>query len=164
MSEECIIAIDPGSKSTGVAWFIGGKLVRLETYAAEGERASRTQQIVADILKGLDAVPTYIVMEDPLLQGKSNNSMQRFIGALEYALLEHYFLKQIEYIHPMSVKKAMGYGGKDKQEVAAAAKDMLKTAEEKKLVSKAIKSNAFDATDAVAIGLTYFIHKEKEGA
>lgn len=160
MSSEHLLAIDPGSNKTGVALFRDGVLVATGTFTGNGERAERTFEIVESLLNYIPSNVSYVVMEDPLLKGKSNNSMQRFIGALELALLREYRLKQVSYIHPQTVKKMMG-AGQDKKDMAWAAFKMLESDAEKDILTAAIEREAFDETDAVAIGLTYLV---KQGA
>lgn len=156
-----LLAIDPGSNKTGVALFKGKKLQSTETFEAPGERPDRTASIVKRlILKHKMQSISIIVMEDPLLKGKANNSMQRHIGALEHALLAHYKLKKVEYIYPQTVK-AILKAGQDKKDMAWAAYKLLTTDEEKDILAGAIEREEWDATDAVAIGLAYFKQTEK---
>lgn len=154
-----LIAIDPGSKSLGIAVFDHKSRKLIEAYSLKSSYeaySNRIKQLCRalklQIIK-LDQTEV-VVCEDPLLRGYANNVMQRLIGALE-ASLEPVF----NFIHPMTVKKALGSGTLDKDKVAKKALKLLKTDEEKALLNAAITRKDYDATDAVAIGLTYLIQK-----
>lgn len=155
-----LVAIDPGTNAIGVALFKGTRLIEARTISASGQRYLRTKTIIKNLMAYLtENVPEEfnwevegltVVCEEPLLRGKSNTAMQRLLGQLEFL-----FQAQIHYFAPTQVKKAMGAGTLDKFEVALAAGAMLETDEEQIIMADLIIKEEWDATDAVAIGLTY---------
>lgn len=159
-----LIAIDPGSNKSGVAIFKDGALVHATTINAKQSLSLQLKRVMlaADVFFHIDSLfdtfkidpnqfDTYqVVSEEPFLQGKSNTSMQRYLGNLE-----EMFVGRINYIHPMTIKKFMGSGDSDKLSMALAAGEMLKTEAEQEVLAKAINEEAYDATDAVCVGLCY---------
>lgn len=160
-----LIAIDPGTKSLGIAYFDNGILKDTFTLTSYGnDRQGRQVEIMQQMALTLGQIPFdgagpfRIVCEEPMLMGKSNNAMQRMLGALEW---EFHAVGGLEYISPMSVKMHMGSGKLDKFEVALAAGALLTTDEEQEMMASLISNEAWDATDAVAIGLCFIkeLHK-----
>lgn len=161
----CVFAIDPGTYSCGTAFFMDGTLVDVYTVKSKGkERQGRLQEIVDGVVRQRDLCIEKIpdneidhhisfICEEPLLRGKSNNVMQRLLGALEY---QHPCL---HYISPSTVKRLMGHGDLDKLQVALAAGELLTTDEEREKMAQLVANEDWDATDAVAIGLCYIRFK-----
>ena len=165
-----LIAIDPATKKLGYAVFDKGVLEETGTLEAyDKNRLNRSMELISrialiirevrySIIDSEDSIKT-VVIEDPMLRGKANTTMQRFIGALEFSILDNapasIFFKSIHYIRPTTVKRAMGHGRYDKLEVALGAGELLTTDKEKEILADAVDREAWDETDAVAIGLTY---------
>jgi len=152
-----ILAIDPGSNTFGYAIFSDGQLIDAGSYSTiKSDRLEKMFDIVSKIA---DLIFTYepdtVVSEEPLLQGKSNTSMQRLLGWTE-CLAFHLNEYTIQYIPPMSVKAYFGSGKFDKLELAIAVKRHLIKSD---IFDKLVQAQAWDATDAVAVGLMY-IEKE----
>lgn len=147
------LAIDPATKKCGVAWFKEGQLMTAATFQTKKtDRIERCRDILVKIVLLRDKIKTnLIVCEEPLLQGKANQTMQRFLGGLEACIP----YKEFVYIHPMTVKKQLGSGTLDKLAVAKAAKKILKRKVDKEFIQKKIEAEEWDTTDAVAIGLAY---------
>lgn len=162
-----LLAIDPGSNKVGIALFKNKKLVATQTLHGNQDFDSQRKRVklaydtflwLEEVFSKYEIDPNLqnsyeVVCEEPLLQGKSNTPMQRFLGALE-----ELYQGRLNYLHPMTIKARMGRGTLDKMEVAVAAGERLTTENEKELVADAIYREAFDETDAVAIGL---VHMEK---
>jgi len=144
-----ITSIDPGSNNCGLAYFSpNGTLLWTKTLTTNKKSPfNRRLDIAYQLDAALERMTT--VCEEPLLLGRNNNGMQRLLGMLEF------LDPKIHFIHPMTVKKTMGSGTLDKLEVALAAGERLKTEEEKELMADIIAREAWDESDAVAIGLTY---------
>jgi hypothetical protein len=157
-----LIAIDPGSNKLGVAIFEDNILLNAITFKAKaGESLARFEDLTGQFCEWMDHSP-YVsrnksaILEDPLLQGKANNVMQRFIGFLLYDLLYYCELQiprdKIYFVHPSTVKSR--FGSIDKDKLAVAAYQELNEAEQL-IINPLIDSKDFDATDAIAIGLTH---------
>lgn len=150
-----LLAIDPASHKTGIAIFNNGSLLRTETLETDAKtplaRRLQMAELINSILKFTE--PDLIISEEPMLQGRNNNGMARLLGYIEYLTRGN-----VVFIHPSTVKKAMGHGGKDKLEIALAAGRLVKTEKEQDLIADLIAKEAWDETDAVAIALT---HMEK---
>lgn len=103
-----MLAIDPATKRCGLAFFVDEHPVKTETIVSEKkDRFIRTTEIVYLIhLAIANFRPHTLVVEDPLLQGKSNNTMQRLLGQIEALSIRHGL--QPIYIAPMTVKKNDG--------------------------------------------------------
>lgn len=153
-----LLAIDPATKKLGAAYFHHGDLLCSTTIISIGrDRQGRQQEIITNLLAWIvKNVPetndqVQVVCEEPMLRGKANNSMQRILGALEWAFVP----TGMEYVAPKTVKKIMGSGNLDKLEVALAAGKRVKNKKAKNLVADMIEREAWDESDAVAIGLTW---------
>lgn len=156
-----VFAIDPGTYSCGIAMFANNQLVNTSVVVSKSaSRQARLEEITSQVqrkfLEFTDSVEESVsddyftvVCEEPLLRGKSNNSMQRLLGAFEH------MFAAVQYIAPTTVKKFMGHGTLDKLEVALSAGEMLKEDSEKEILAQAVSQEQWDATDAVAIGLCY---------
>ena len=153
-----LLAIDPGSNTLGWAVYIDGILVNTNAYSTM--KSNRIEKMFDMVSRLSELIFDYeidtIVSEEPLLQGKSNTSMQRLLGWTE-CMAYHLNEYEIHYISPMSVKAYFGSGKFDKEQLAAAVRKRLPITDE---FDKLIKDQKWDATDAVAIGLM-FIEKEK---
>lgn len=145
-----ILAIDPGSNKCGLAFFNESGLYYTHTILTKEKDPMKRRYDILTTLGKYITVSEKTVSEAPVLMGMNNNGMQRFLGVIE-------FLSKAgaDFIHPMTVKKAMGSGTLDKLEVALAAGEKLKTEKEKELMASIIEREAWDESDAVAIGLTY---------
>ena len=152
-----ILSIDPGSNTFGWAIYKNNELVDAGSYSTmKSNRFEKMFDIVSKISELIFThEPTIIVSEEPLLQGKSNTSMQRLLGWTE-CLAFHLNEYTIQYISPMSVKAYFGSGKFDKLELAIAVKRHLIKSD---IFDKLVQAQAWDATDAVAVGLMY-IEKE----
>lgn len=147
-----LFGIDPGTNKCGLACFKDTTLLYTTTITTPfKDRLLRQKNILyklAELVTHTSHEAT-IVSEEPMLQGKANQTMQRFLGAMESAFVK------INWVHPMTVKKAMGSGSLDKMAVALAAGEKLETAAEKEIMADIIAREAWDESDAIAIGLTY---------
>jgi Holliday junction resolvasome RuvABC endonuclease subunit len=164
-----LIAIDPSTTSLGVALFTSGKLKQARTFRGlpKNERSKRQRQVTRQLLKWLEEMSLVpvdqpemfdVACEDPMLQGRANQAMQRVIGALEEAIGTPFF-----FIHPMTVKRVLKHGSADKPAVLKACQERL--AHDPKAVEllEWIKDEkAYDESDAVAVGLAYFQLKEEQ--
>ena len=154
-----LLAIDPGTNKTGLAWFNKETLVGTLTMDASLNRVplERRKQLAMDLTCFLNLKSFQLVIcEEPMLLGKSNTPMQRYLGMIELLIKD-----SLKFIHPKTVKKLMGCGSLDKQEVALAAGGLLTTSAEQDILAEAIHREAWDETDAIAIGLA-FIKQLKE--
>ncbi len=166
-----LISIDPATKSLGYAIFVEEKLTRTGTLlSAHKNRTDRTQEITGDILdilekageapKGSRYEPvSEAVIEDTLFRGKANTTFQRFLGALELSLItfadSDITTNSIYYIHNQTLKRVMAGGKQGKLLVAEGAMSWLKIKAEKAIMRDAMRRQAWDETDAVALGITY---------
>jgi len=149
-----LVAIDPGTKKVGLASFHDKTLYYLRT--ATSKNSDRLQRCL-DILWFLEEeikTADMVVIEEPKMMGKYQFMMDRFIGMIEYLCVEDNI--PIYYIHPMTVKsymkvKKMG----DKKELAKKAIKKLKKPRERSLMRRHTAAEDWDATDAVAVGLTW---------
>jgi len=144
-----LVAIDPGSNKCGVAIFYGKHLVDTKTITTDAPTPLLRRISIANQLRNT-LKEVKVVSEEPLLLGRNNNGMQRLLGYLE--LLTQ---GSVQFIHPMTLKKKLGGGKLDKLEVALAAGERLQTEEEREVLANAIQREAWDETDAAAIGLVY---------
>jgi Holliday junction resolvasome RuvABC endonuclease subunit len=147
-----LLAIDPASNKCGIAFFREGKLVATRTITSTAETPLARRMDIARQLQKVYYPNLFegVVSEEPLLLGRNNNGMQRLLGYLEL-ITEG----KVSFIHPMTIKSKMGHGSKDKLEVALAAGEHLKTEDEKEIIADIIRREAFDESDAVAVGLVY---------
>lgn len=154
-----LLAIDPGSNTLGWAVFVDGMLVNADSYSTM--KSNRIEKMFDMVSRLAELIFDYdidvIVSEEPLLQGRSNTSMQRLLGWTE-CMAYHLNGYEINYIAPMSVKAYFGSGKFEKPELAKAISRYLTYS---KIFDILIKNQKWDATDAVAIGLM-FIKKEAE--
>lgn len=163
---DILLSVDPGSNACGFAIFEDGKLLAAKTMLAtkNGSSLKRFEEISGEFLDWFDGLPVprvyenprTVVLEDPLLRGKSNNVMQRFIGFLVNDLIRYADLSiptsSVHFVHPSTVKSR--FGSIEKEAVAVGAYHELDVAE-KLIIDPLIDAKDFDATDAIAIGLTY---------
>lgn len=166
-----VLAIDPASYKLGIALFDDRRLFAAATLEATGSnRLGRMSTMIDRLGHVLNFYrPDTVVIEDPLLRGRGNSIMERLKGIIEASTeiligwpKEQSIENIIYYIHPTTVKKYMGSGSLDKLEVALAAGEMLESADEKELIADLITKEEFDATDAIAIGLSYYLKYENE--
>lgn len=167
-----LLAIDPASYKLGVALFENGRLIGAKTIEVKKgiERLERMSLMIDKLAEIMNYFhPETVVVEDPFLKGHGNPIMERLKGCIEATtqIILGWPTKQsindmLYYIGPTTVKKYMGHGGKDKLEVALAAGDMIHTEEGKELIADLIRKEEWDATDAIAIGLSYYLKYEPE--
>lgn len=152
-----LLAIDPGSNTLGWAIFVDGLLVNADSYTTlKSNRIEKMFDMVSRLSELIfDYSVDVIVSEEPLLQGRSNTSMQRLLGWTE-CMAYHLNEYEINYIAPMSVKAYFGSGKFEKPELATAVRRHLTDTGQ---FDNLIQAQKWDATDAVAIG-TMFIEKE----
>lgn len=167
-----VLAIDPASYKLGIALFENGALIGATTLNAVGsDRLRRMSYMIDRLAETLNFYrPDVVVVEDPLLRGKGNGIMERLKGIIEATTEimvgwpnDRQIADFMFYIPPTTVKKYMGAGTLDKLEVAMAAGDMLHSEEEKEMIADLIEKEEWDATDAVAIGLSYYLKYLPEG-
>lgn len=143
-----LLAIDPGSNKLGLAFFMNGELVGTRTLTtSETEPLKRRLDIANQLAEYIDLFDS-VASEEPLLLGRNNNAMQRMLG-----VIEHLTKGKVIFCHPMTLKAFTGSGSNDKLDMALAIGEMLNKDSEKELLAKAITEEAFDETDAVAVGL-----------
>lgn len=151
-----ILAIDPGSNKCGLAWFKDGLLVKTETRCTTSDTPLKRRLEIGSFLCDEIENADFIISEEPFLLGQNNNGMQRLLGYIEQITNG-----DVTFIHPMSVKKAMGRGSLDKEEVKTAVSKMLTDEDLKSFgignYESLFLSKRYDETDAIAIGLTYLI-------
>lgn len=150
-----LLAIDPGTNSTGLALFQDDKLITAGSVhaSATAERYIRTKVILNQLLayssgygfKRTHETKQILACEEPVTKGHASVALNRLLGGIE-ALFENKPL----YIAPTAVKKAMGKGTLDKKEVKLAALTILTEDERAVLIS----GDDYDMYDAIAIGLT----------
>lgn len=149
-----VLAIDPGSYKTGLAMFVNTELTNTSTIEVKITDPKYRRMTMIQRLDDYMMFnrPNIVICEEPYLRGPANNGMQRLLGCIEWL---NFGFAPLTFIHPMTVKKKMGAGTLDKLEVALAAGKLLKTDQEKEIMARAIAREAWDETDAVAIGLTF---------
>ena len=162
-----LLAIDPASYKLGLALFEDGVLLGAQTVeaAANLDRLARMSYMIDKVAEVMTYFrPETIVIEDPFLKGKGNPIMERLKGCMEATTqiilgwpTERSITDMIHYIAPTTVKKYMGSGSLDKLEVATAAFSFIHTEDGKELLAELIESKEWDATDAIAIGLSYYL-------
>lgn len=145
-----VLAIDPASNKCGIAVFDDNALEKTLTLVSTAKTPLTRRLDIAIQLAPLIATADVIVSEEPFLQGKNNNGMQRLLG-----MIEKISGGSVVFFHPMSIKKALGSGTLDKLAVALAAGERLVTDGEKEMLAQVIDREAWDESDAIAIGLTY---------
>lgn len=164
-----ILAIDPASSSCGFALFYpDGELFDLGHVRSKGLGVSARYSISTQILQLVARFsPSVMVCEEPKLGGRfqttSQTGMDKLLGQLEYMMLSNFTtLGGIYYYHPMTIKSTVGGSGKaSKLDVALGCGEFLTSEVAQELLSSAIKIEDFDATDAVATGLTYILKEVK---
>lgn len=152
-----ILAIDPGTKSCGLAYFLNGQLVETASVKIDSKDSEVRILYIVDFIQKIlspEIAITEIVCEDPLLQGRNNNTMQRFLGALNYALPSIPF----NYIAPMTLKAYYGMAKEDKLSLANSLISCCSPSE-KSLINEAIQLEAYDETDAAALGIMFLESK-----
>lgn len=152
-----LLAVDPGTKTCSIAWFIDGTLAETITIKSDNQERWIRQYEIITALQGYLRRADQVVSENPMMQGIAAQSMHKFLGALEYARGN-----EVHWVHPMTVRKAIAGSGKaDKLEMAIAAGAMLKTEAEQDILAQLVADEDFDATDAISIGL-YWLGKQGE--
>ncbi len=142
-----LLAIDPGSNKLGLAFFISGCLIATKTLLTDKQTPLERRLDMADKLAVFTEEVDNIASEEPLLLGLNNNFMQRLLGYIEL-LTEG----RVKMVHPMTLKKFTGSGSSDKLDMALAIGEKLNEAEQN-ILADAVNREAFDETDAVAVGL-----------
>ena len=164
-----ILSIDPATSSCGFALFYpDGTLFDAGHVTSSGSSYSARFEIVIkldELVKRFS--PTILICEEPKLGGRfqtnSQTGMDKLLGQIEYWALKELSSKlPIYYFHPMTIKSIVGGSGKaSKLDVAMGCGEYIKTAYEQNLLASLILVEDFDATDAVAVGLTYLKKEEK---
>lgn len=166
-----LLAIDPGSQLLGIALFEDGILTGASTLEiTKGERLERVSCIIDKLAEVMNFFkPDIVVVEDPFFRGRNQSLFERMKGSIEATAAiilgwptDRELKDIIIYISPTTVKKYMGSGSLGKLEVALGAGDLVHTADEKELIANLIDREEFDATDAIAIGLTYYLKYKPE--
>lgn len=159
------LAIDPGNNKTGFAYFNEAYKL-LDVGHLDVEHLDSIHNKRHAIGAGLGALKYYlerqygdrpirVICEEPIMQGKANQQMQRLLGVAE-TFFDHPF----HYYNPLTVKATMGSGRFEKPEVAKAVSTyvaMSATEGAQKAYLSAVDKKNWDMTDAIAIGLTHFI-------
>lgn len=146
-----LLAIDPASNSSGYAFFEDGTLLFASKFVSSAETPLKRRIQTAIHFHQLFDQCDVVVSEEPMLQGRNNNGMNRLLGMFEFGNPE------ICWVHPLTMKKEIaGTGKAEKLDVAIAAGSFLKSEKEKEILAKAISEEEWDLTDAIAIGLSYF--------
>lgn len=143
-----LVAIDPGSNKCGLAFFINGLLVATKTLLTDKKTPIERRLDIADKLSVFMETVDSVASEEPFLQGQNNNGMQRLLGCIE--LLTN---GKVSMVHPMTLKKFTGSGSSDKLEMALAVGEKFNTEAEQEILADAINREAWDETDAIAVGL-----------
>lgn len=149
-----LVAIDPGSNRCGLAFFTDGVLIDTQTLITSQSLPLTRRLHIADQLSDHLKNAAAVASEEPLLMGRNNNFMQRLLGMIEF------MYPRVAFFHPMTLKKYFGSGKLDKLELALAVGERLKTEREKEIIADIIAREAFDESDAVAVGLIYLGHLE----
>lgn len=144
-----LLAIDPASYKTGLAWFERGKLVRTQTITSKAKTPLDRRLDIAEQIGKQMILVDEVASEEPNLQGRNNNGMNRLLGVIEFLSAGN-----VHFVHPQTMKKFY-QAGQEKLDVALAAGELLETEEEKEVLADAIAREDFDSTDAVAIGLMF---------
>lgn len=155
-----LLAIDPGSNKCGLAIFEDGNLKETLTLTSNETTPLHRRLDMAWQLEECLKTVDIVVSEEPLLLGRNNNGMQRLLGYIEFLTYESQVI--LHFRHPMTIKKAMESGSSDKLDIALAAGRFVKTDKEQDLIADAISREAFDETDAVCVGLTYFKERQSD--
>jgi Holliday junction resolvasome RuvABC endonuclease subunit len=142
-----LVAIDPGSNKLGLAFFINNILVATKTLTTDKQTPLERRLDIADKLQVFIEAEADIASEEPLLLGRNNNFMQRLLGYIEFITGG-----AVKFVHPMTLKAYTGSGSNDKFEMALAIGEKLSD-KEQEILAAAISREAFDETDAVAVGL-----------
>lgn len=158
-----IIAIDPSSSSLGYALFTkAGDLVAAGSVKSTlPGGALKRFEITTKLAEAVKRDPlTTLVCEEPKLGGRwqtaSQTGMDKLLGQLEFWFLDNYGVSEVSYFHPMTIKAQIGGSGKaSKLDVALGAGEFLSSEDEKEVLAKLIDEEDFDATDAIAVGLTH---------
>lgn len=143
-----LLAIDPASNKTGLAFFIDEVLVATKTITSDGSTPLARRLSMASKIEPFIETVDKISTEEPHLMGVNANGMNRLLGYIEFMTKG-----KITMVHPMTLKKFTGSGSSDKLEMALAIGQMLKTDQEQEILANAIIREAWDETDAVAVGL-----------
>lgn len=142
-----LLAIDPGSNLTGLAFFIDNKLVATKTLTTDKATPLERRLDIADKLSVFIETVDNVASEEPFLLGQNNNAMQRLLGYIE--ILTN---GKVKLIHPMRLKAYTGSGSNDKLEMALAIGEKL-SEDEQEILAEAVSREAFDESDAVCVGL-----------
>lgn len=158
-----ILFIDPGVNSAGVVLYEGSQCILarpiVTTKLAKPTQfcamASAIRVAVASKIDKVDLT----VYEEPNLSGRflsrSQRTMDRFIGALHQEISQHLHCKDFIGIHPMTLKAFFQATKTDKLDMAIKAGQML-PAQSQEILAEAIRTEAFDVTDAFALAAKYF--------
>lgn len=141
------LAVDPGSNKLGLAFFISGCLIATKTLISTEITPLKRRLDMVDKLSVFVETVDKVASEEPFLQGQNNTGMQRLLGGIE--LLTN---GNVQFVHPMTLKKFTGSGSSDKLDMALAIGERL-TEKEQEILADAINREAWDETDAVAVGM-----------
>jgi hypothetical protein len=164
-----LLAVDPGTKAMGVALFDNSVLIAADTIEVPtGDRLERMEILLDKFVYVLQYYkPDRVVIEDPLLRGAGNATMERLKGSLEACCQvwlnwcsdatppPFSMSRDLYYLGPTAVKKHMGDGDLSKQSMAAAALEIASTPAERELIQYCIDAEKWDSTDAICIGLVF---------
>lgn len=142
-----LLAIDPGSNKLGLAFFISGCLIATKTLTTTEKTPLERRLDMVNKLEVFTQEIDQVVSEEPLLLGRNNNGMQRLLGYIEFITGG-----TVGFVHPMTLKKFTGSGSSDKLDMALAVGEKL-SEKEQDIMADAINREAFDETDAIAVGM-----------
>ena len=162
-----ILFVDPGVNSSGMVLMEDNKLILSKTIETKkgvkpNQLVNMAWQIATTINKacwGDTPELSLLVYEEPNLSGRflsrSQRTMDRFIGALMYAVNDRGGCLEFVGVHPMTLKAFYGAARTDKLDMAIKAGGLLPPDFQEALL-EAIEKEEFDTTDAFALAGRYF--------
>lgn len=109
---------------------------------------------VNDFLLGYP--PDLISLEYSVYMGDANVNFLKCLGSIENKISSDLYYKML-YVYPTSVKKTMGGGKLEKDQVAEALKTVFVGRKDKNFIQKLIDQKLWDCTDSIAIAYTGYI-------
>lgn len=155
--------IDPGTSTspTAISFWNNGKLIGTDSLKSDPKASLRKR--IWHICHAIEYClvpeydPIFVCIEESVYLGKANTSLQKLLGALEYAIPKD---ATVYTVNPATLKKYYGKGNLDKLGVATAVKCKLSTFQECSMIQKCIDNEEWDVTDSIAIGYYgWMLHK-----
>lgn len=153
-----VVGIDPSTHSTGFAAFDpdSHEIIFTRLFTSNLKDARRRVKEIADqvceAIEGIDPdLDVYVYSENTVMRGVGGATFQRCIGAIHSRVPKRMHLDEIQN---STVKKMVGgHGQADKLQVAQGLIGCLwKDNATKTIIECLIKQEAWDVTDALAIG------------